>query len=153
MQVKQLDHLNLSVEHFDATVDWYGRVFGFALVEEDVQEGVRWGVLRAGEAMLCIYEHPELTHHDADTVRADHALHGIAHFGLRITDPEGWAAIVEREGLKVRFGGPIRWPHSTAWYIHDPTGYEIEVAAWNGDRVAFDAMVSQTPAGANGAES
>ncbi len=142
MQVKHLDHLNLSVQDFENTVAWYGRVLGFALVEEGVQEGVRWGVIRAGEAMLCIYEHPELHAEDADTQREQHGLHGIAHFGLRITDRAAWEDTVAREGLPVRFGGPIEWPHSTAWYINDPTGYEIEVALWHDDRVMFDRETS-----------
>ena len=137
MQVKHLDHLNLSVRDFDETAAWYGRVFGFAPVEQGVQEGVRWGVIRAGEAMLCIYEHPELEHLDADTVRREHGVHSVAHFGLRITDRAAWEATVDRENLEVRFGGPIEWPHSTAWYVHDPTGYEIEVALWADDRVRF----------------
>jgi catechol 2,3-dioxygenase-like lactoylglutathione lyase family enzyme len=38
--IRQLDHLNLTVSHLDETVAWYGRVFGFVLVERDVQDGV-----------------------------------------------------------------------------------------------------------------
>ena len=58
MQVKHLDHVNLTVRSFDETVDWYRRIFGFEIVEEEVEDGVRWGVIRSGDAMLCIYEHP-----------------------------------------------------------------------------------------------
>lgn len=143
MSVKQLDHLNLSVRDFDETVDWYRRVFGFELVEEGIQENwggaadVRWGVVRSGDAMLCIYAHPELQRPTPDDMRADHHLHTIAHFGLRITDRPAWEETVQRERLAIMYGGPIQWPHSTAWYLHDPTGYEIEVALWEHDEVAF----------------
>ncbi len=51
MHVENLDHLNLSVESLDVTVEWYPRVFGFRLVEEAVSDGVRWGVIRSGEAL------------------------------------------------------------------------------------------------------
>ena len=81
MKVEHLDHLNLSVRDFEESVAWYGRVFGFELVEEDVQEGVRWGVIRSGEAMLCIYEHPERKPQNRWTL-ADEGRHGVAPFVL-----------------------------------------------------------------------
>lgn len=139
MQVKQLDHLNLSVQNFDTTVDWYGRVFGFELVEEDVQDGVRWGVIRSGEAMLCIYEHPE--HESTDRWKlARRKHHGVAHFGLRVTDADTWRATLAREALPILYGGPVEWQHSVSWYINDPTGYEIEVVSWNHDQIHFEPL-------------
>ena len=77
MEVRNIDHLNLAVGNFDETAAWYGRVFGFEKVEEGLQDGVRWGVIRA-------------------------------------------------------------------WYIQDPTGYEIEVACWNDDTIRFDEMGTGT---------
>ena len=67
---------------------------------------------------------------DPDAQRA-RGVHGLNHFGLRITDRAGWEKTMEREGIEPEYGGPVRWPHSTAWYIQDPTGYEIEVALWD----------------------
>jgi len=132
MRVKHLDHLNLSVRNFEETADWYRRLFGFEVVEDKLDaDGLRWGVLRGGEAMLCIYEHPEFR-----APRGDEAEHGVNHFGLRITDRKEWERTLAREGVEVHYG-PIRWPHSTAWYVSDPTGYEIEVALWDDDTVRF----------------
>ncbi len=74
--VKHLDHINLSVTDFDQSIDWYARIFDFELVEEALQDGVRW-------------------------------------------------------------------PHSLAWYVKDPTGYEIEVALWNDDEVRFRLKTSE----------
>ncbi len=136
MQVKHIDHLNLTVADFDETVAWYGRVFGFELAEEDVQDGVRWGVIRRGEALLCIYQFADCRHEDRFAMRKL-GLHGVNHFGLRITDRAAWETIVEKEGVEVLYDGPVRWPHSTSWYIKDPTGWEIEVALWDDDTVAF----------------
>ncbi|MBC8365835.1 VOC family protein [bacterium] len=137
--IKQLDHLNLSVRDFRESVDWYGRVFGFKLVEEGMQDGLPWGVIRAGEAMLCIYEHPGLELPDRFEVRR-RGLHGLNHLGLRITDEAAWLASAERESVEILYDGVIHWPHSKAWYVKDPTGWEIEVALWDNDRIEFDTM-------------
>lgn len=135
MNVKHLDHLNLTVGSFDGSADWYRRVFGFEVVQDEVtDEGVRWGVLRSGDAMLCIYEHP-----DKKSPRAyEDDRHTIRHFALRITDREAWERTLEREKIECGYGGgAVAWPHSTAWYVSDPNGYEIEVALWDDDTVRF----------------
>ncbi|MCA8946658.1 MAG: VOC family protein, partial [Planctomycetes bacterium] len=59
MKVKQLDHLNLSVINFEQSAEWYKRVLGFEIVEQGIQDGQPWGVIKNGDAMLCIYQHPE----------------------------------------------------------------------------------------------
>jgi len=89
MKIRNLDHVNMTVGDFDETVDWYRRVFGFELVEDKVTDRVRWGVIRSGNAMLCIYEHPHRKHLDRFKLE-DRDLHGMAHFGFRITDADEW---------------------------------------------------------------
>jgi catechol 2,3-dioxygenase-like lactoylglutathione lyase family enzyme len=138
MQVKHLDHLNLSVRDFEETAGWYGRVFGFEVVERGMYEGQPWGVLKSGDAMLCVYQHPELSRAPDSDDLAEAGFHRISHFGLRITDRKAWEATVKREKIRVLYSGAVRWPHSTAWYISDPTGYEIEVALWDDDTPKFD---------------
>jgi catechol 2,3-dioxygenase-like lactoylglutathione lyase family enzyme len=133
MAVKHLDHLNMSVRNLAESIDWYGRVFGFKKVEDGVIEGSPWAILRGGDALLCLYEHPERGEPDAEK----HGHHAPAHFGLRIDDKAAWEATVVREKVPVEYGGAFKWPHSTAWYVTDPTGYEIEVALWDDDRVRF----------------
>ena len=130
MQVQRLDHLNLTVRSLEETVDWYGRVFGFELVEDGQYEGRPWGIIRSGDALLCIYERPsdEL---EPPKQRKAAGRQGINHFALTITDREAWEATIEREDVEVSYGGEITWPHSDSWYVHDPTGYEIEVALWH----------------------
>jgi len=131
MSVTHLDHLNLTVRDFEETASWYGRVFGFEVVERETDaQGRPWGVLRAGDALLCIYEHKDFRFEDSDARGARH-VHGINHFGLRITDRDAWEQTMAREGIEPEYGGPVSWPHSTAWYIQDPTGYAIEGALWD----------------------
>jgi catechol 2,3-dioxygenase-like lactoylglutathione lyase family enzyme len=132
MTVKHLDHLNMTVKNLAETSEWYHRVFGFEIVETGTWSGVPWAIIQSGDAMLCIYEHPELV-----PIGDGAPSHHINHFGLRITDRDQWEETLKRESIPVHYG-PYRWPHSTAWYISDPTGYEIEVALWDNDRVTFD---------------
>ncbi len=136
MKVKQLDHINLTVANLEATIDWYGRVFGFEVVERDVKNGVNWAVIRSGEAMLCIYEHSASQFHDRFEL-AKRGTHAVSHFALRIEDADEWIDTMRREGITPSYGGVIEWPHSKAWYVNDPTGYEIEIACWQNDEVAF----------------
>jgi catechol 2,3-dioxygenase-like lactoylglutathione lyase family enzyme len=133
--VKQLDHMNLSVSDMAATTDFYGRVFGFVEVDGGVQDGVVWKILQSGEALLCLYEHPDYTFVAPGT--GARPQHGVSHFALRITDRAAWLETMQREQVEVGYGGEVRWPHSSAWYVVDPTGYEIEVALWDDDTVRF----------------
>ncbi|MDH5641674.1 MAG: VOC family protein [Nitrospira sp.] len=130
-----LDHINLTVRDFREAVEWYGRVFGFELVEEGVQDGVTWGVIRSGSSMLCIYEYGDSSF-EAGKPRREAGFHAINHFALRIEDVETWLKTLEREKLEVLYGGKVEWPHSDAWYVTDPTGWEIEVVHWRGG-IAF----------------
>lgn len=136
--VKHLDHLNLTVADLATTERWYAEVFGFRRVEGGVHRGHPWAILRAGEALLCVYEHPRRPAPDSE------GAHRVNHFGLRITDAEDFLARAEAAGVEVRYGGVVEWPHSRSWYVADPTGYEIEVAAWRDDTVRFGAAVQRT---------
>ena len=80
MTIRNLDHVNMTVRDFDETVDWYRRVFGFELVEDKVTDRVRWGVIRSGDAMLCIYEHPHRQYLD----QLDHIVRAVRKGGLFI---------------------------------------------------------------------
>ena len=131
MRVKQLDHLNLSVRDFDETVDWYRRVFGFELVEDGVQDdGVRWGIIRGGDALLCLYEHGDYAFADRFDLE-DRKLHGVSHFALRIDgfDEQAIRAQLAAEGVEAtevgqRYGAEGIGP---SLYLADPDGNTIEL--------------------------
>jgi len=134
--IKQLDHLNMTVRDLAQTQEWYRRVFGFQTVEAGFQDGQPWAIIKAGEAMLCLYQRPDLRF----VGRFERPLHGVNHLAFRITDRDAWLGIVAREQLKLNYGDHTDYSHSTSWYVEDPTGYEIEVALWEGDRVVFEPM-------------
>ena len=139
-QIKKatFDHLNLTVTSFKDSVEWYGKVFGFKLVEQGMDQDGPWGVLRSGDSMLCIYESPKRLNLD-DSAEGER-FHQIYHFGLRVDDRATWEATVKTHGIKLCYGGAIRYPHSTSWYVTDPTGHNIEVSYWDEDEVKFDGL-------------
>jgi len=129
------DHINLTVRNFEESVDWYGRVFGFELVERGTDDEGPWGVIRSGSSMLCIYERRCRKSADEDSNK-DH-FHRLNHFGIRVEDRPAWEATIEREAIHPHYGGAIRYPHSTSWYVSDPTGHAIEVSSWDSGEVRF----------------
>ena len=137
MDIRGVDHLNLTVRDLEESARWYGRVFRFAPVERGERDGLRWAILRSeegkGATMLCLYERPDFAAFDPEAL-GERGLHGIRHFGFRIEDEAGWRALLEEEGLEHE---EMSWPYSTSWYVNDPTGYEIEVACWKGGRIRF----------------
>ena len=124
--ISSLDHLNLSIPNFHETVTWYEQVLGFEKVEGGVQDGQPWTILRAGDALLCLYE--------AQEVREKGALN---HIGLRVTDRAALEASLAEHGVSVHYGGAYEHPHSTAFYVSDPAGNTVELAVWAGDRIQF----------------
>ena len=136
MTVKQLAHLNLSVVDLAESMAWYQRVFGFERVEGGVWEGIPWAIIRSGEAMLCLYHVPGRSK-VSPTLEADALMHRINHVGLRIHDAAAWEATLSREGIVCTKDSPLRYGGSTSWYLHDPTGYKLEVVAWDQDRISF----------------
>lgn len=130
--VKHLDHLNMSVADLEATTRFYRDLFGFEIVEHGVWKGHPWRILKAGEALLCLYEFDRPAPEQS-------AAHRLSHFALRITDGEAFARRAAALGIEIKYGGTVEWPHSDARYVDDPTGYEIEVVHWHDDAVRFSA--------------
>ena len=134
----KLDHINLTVENLDKSLEWYEKLFGFETVEQYVRDnGKRFAVLQADDVLLCITEYPGRK--SAEDNPSDEEYAFIYHFGLRIENPEDWKDKVNEYKVPLRFGGPIRYPHSTSWYIRDPSGHEIEVVHWDHNKIRFPA--------------
>ena len=131
--IRHIDHLNLQVDDLAQTQEWYGRVFGFKIVEEGLQRGKPWCVLQSEAALLCLYQRGEQPRKPSEESRGD----GMNHFAFKLWDADQWRHVLAREKIPVNYGGPIEWPHSTSWYVNDPSGYEIEVVHWHGGHAAF----------------
>lgn len=130
--VKHLDHLNMSVADLEASTAFYRDLFGFEVVEAGVWKGHPWRIIKSGEAMLCLYEFDR-------AAPMDSAAHRLSHFALRITDGPAFVQRATVLGVPIKYDGVVDWPHSAAYYVDDPTGYEIEVVRWHDDQVRFSA--------------
>ena len=131
----KLDHINLSVKDLKNSIDWYGRVFGFELVESGITaNGKKWGIVAFNDYMICMSEFAERT--DADKIE-DRSAHQIFHFGIRVSDLNRWNQTVKDHQLKLYYGGEIKYPTSKSWYVHDPSGHEIEVSYTEQGRMQF----------------
>jgi len=124
--IVKLDHINLTVANLSESIEWYGKVFGFALAESGTTpEGAKWGIVAANDSMICMYEYAGRI--SADTAE-DTSAHRIYHFGIRVSNLEKWEQTIQEHKLKLYFGGLVEYPNSKSWYIHDPSGHEIEVS-------------------------
>jgi catechol-2,3-dioxygenase len=132
-----IDHLNLSVINFDETAKWYYEIFNFQIVEQGTSsDGQPWGILKSESTMLCIYQMKErVTSQKED--RLFNKYHHISHFGFKINDRIKWEKILADRKLVVLYGGAIEYPHSTSWYVQDPSGYEIEISIWSNNQIKF----------------
>jgi lactoylglutathione lyase len=136
VEVQQIDHLNMTVKNLVESVRFYREFFGFEVVEEGgPQDPYPWVIIRSKSAMLCLYEHPGLR--TSRRFPTPPVVQEVRHFAFRILDGPAFEALCQEKGVEFLFGGPVRWPHSTSYYIEDPTGHQLEIVAWDGDEIRF----------------
>ena len=138
MKVRNMDHLNLTVRDLEKSIAWYGEIFGFEVVERGQRPSGPWAIIRAGEALLCIYQGSDRKA-PSRFLKDGEQRHVIYHFGLRITGREAWLQKIAEHSLELEHGGENVYPYSSSWYVVDPTGYSIEVVLWKNDRIRFEA--------------
>lgn len=139
LKVRHLDHLNLTVRDLPKTLNFYRELLGFEIVERGVREdGIPWCIVKSGEALLCLYEFPELKSGPAYPELP--AQQGLSHFAFRIDSGEAIARKLKEVGIELLFGGAIEWPHSTSYYLSDPTGHHIELVDWKGGKIQFEPL-------------
>ena len=132
----RLDHINMSVENLQTSLDWYQHLFGFKPVESGDHKGTPYAIVRKDDVMLCLYQLPQ----KESPSTSQH--HKVYHFGIRIDDPEEWEQKLEDSQVQPH----LVWdyPHSKSWYVRDPSGHEIEVCYWQGNRIQFQPNASES---------
>jgi catechol-2,3-dioxygenase len=134
----KLDHINLSVANLQASIEWYKKVFGFELVESgNTPRGTPWGIVAFNDSMICMTEYPAKILADQ---YQDPSIHRIDHFGIRVSDLERWKQILQEYQLKLYYRGMVEYPDSRSWYVHDPSGHEIEVSYSAYEKLPFSSM-------------
>jgi catechol 2,3-dioxygenase-like lactoylglutathione lyase family enzyme len=122
----KLDHINLTVDNLDQSIEWYRSVFGFELVESGVTpRGLAWRIVAHNDSMICMTEYAGRLSANRNDQKSFHQMN---HFGIRVSDKNKWQKKIQENKLELFYGGPIEYPNSMSWYIHDPSGHEIEVS-------------------------
>lgn len=127
----RLDHINFTVGNLEESIQWYRDLFGFEKVESGIYpEGARWAILALNDSMIAISEYPKLSR-----AARQEGFQQVFHFGLRIDNQREWTRKMKH--YNVDLDHIAQYPHSTSWYIRDPSGHEIEVSYSNGEPMKF----------------
>ena len=141
MSVK-LDHVHITVRNIDESIEWYNKLFGFQKVEGGTSEqGKKWAIVAFQDSMIAMSEYPTRASGDQIT----DSNHAIYHFGLRVPDANEWRNKVKTHNLKLYRGGEVEYPHSRSWYVHDPSGHQIEISWNNGEAMRFPEEAASIP--------
>jgi lactoylglutathione lyase len=114
-----IDHLNIDVNDFDETIEFYEKLFGFRLLADQPNKGCR--IIGNQYIKLCLYEVPNME-----------IGPGVNHFGFHVENFEEIMAQCENQNIGILYGGPKVWENSRSIYIEDPNGYEIELSEKQG---------------------
>jgi catechol 2,3-dioxygenase-like lactoylglutathione lyase family enzyme len=134
MKIK-LDHVNLTVQNIQESVDWYAKIFGFKLAESGIgTRGQPWAIVASDDSMIVMNEYKNKAKADQES---EVDFHKIYHFGIRVSDLATWENIVKENNLDLYYGGVVNYPFSRSWYVHDPSGHEIEVSHTDGPELRF----------------
>ncbi len=134
MKIK-FDHVNITVANLEESIQWYQKLFNFALVESGTRDdGKKWAILAYDDYMICMSEHQNrqraLSYEESKN-------HIVGHYGIRVSDQSEWQAKVEKYKLKLYYGGVNEYPFSKSWYVQDPSGHSIEVSYTDKERLQF----------------
>lgn len=120
LRTKGIDHLNLEVANLDETIGFYKNLFGFEIRKEQPEQNSK--IIGNDDVKLCLYE----------TDGFKYEKKGFHHFGLYVENFEEAVDKCKELGIKINYGGPVKWESSTSIYIVDPNGYEIELTEVSG---------------------
>ena len=113
MNIKHLDHLNLTVANLNETIEWYRAVFGFEVVETGNRNGTPWP--SSAQVKRCSAS-TRSTRTEPSRYLVDDGP--VLHLSLR-SDRSGGLGRHRTSSLELEFGGEGAYPHSTSWYVTD----------------------------------
>lgn len=126
------DHVAISVADLDASVDWYGRVFGLVVEHRFTNPalGVRGVYLAAnGFRLEILYidrsaPYPASRSDPGDDLR----VQGVKHFALKVADLAGTLAVVKSRGAEVVWENHVNEQlRHVAGVVRDNSGNLIEL--------------------------
>ena len=114
-----IHHINFPVKDFDATVEWYGKVFGMERIDVS-----RW----TPDTPVLLMKHPH-GNFDLHFTPYDNPpdLRPL-HFCIEVEDFDAFLAHLDELGIK--YTKPVHRPQnaSSACYVHDPDGNMVEIS-------------------------
>lgn len=106
MKIK-LDHVNLTVQNIQESIDWYAKIFGFKLAESGTgTRGQPWAIVASNDSMIVMSEYKNKSKADQE-FEVD--FHKIYHFGIRVSDLATWENIVKENNLRLYYGGVVNY--------------------------------------------
>ena len=123
LKAASIDHVNMKVKNLAQSVEFYKKLFGFEIKQEENQNkaDVPSKIIGNDTIKLCMYEVPEMSPDG-----------GIAHFGFNISNFDIVLERCKELGVEILYDGIIDWERSKSVYIVDPSGYEIELGEISG---------------------
>ena len=132
-ELKSIDHLNITVSDLQASIDFYGGLFGFDIAEDCRQDERPYVIMgRAGVGWLAL--HSEAGERPSGDGR-------INHWGFVVDDFDGLPDRLASAGIQPLYvdrwpGGVVEYPRSRSLYVGDPDGNEIELTSRFGGGLA-----------------
>jgi methylmalonyl-CoA/ethylmalonyl-CoA epimerase len=126
----EINHVGISVENLEESVDWYVEMLGFELARPFVREPdseMTIALLRRGNFNIELFEirgAAPLPEYRRDP-SADLRVHGLAHFAFRVDDARAVLAELESKGVEVVFG-PNESERSIFFFVSDNSGNSFE---------------------------
>lgn len=115
LSASSIDHVNMTVKNLQKSVEFYGKLFGFEVREDQPDQDSK--IIGNDTIKLCLYEDPEMSPEG-----------GISHFGFHVENFEEIVRVCKSLGVEVLYGGEVSWKSSLSVYIKDPNGYVIELS-------------------------
>ena len=115
LSASSIDHVNMTVKNLQESVEFYGKLFGFEVREDQPDQDSK--IIGNDTIKLCLYEDPEMSPEG-----------GISHFGFHVENFEEIVRVCKSLGVEVLYGGEVSWKSSLSVYIKDPNGYVIELS-------------------------
>ena len=120
LKTESIDHVNMSVQNLEKSVNFYKSLFGFEVRKQDNSPNkldVPSKIIGNDSIKLCLYEDPNMSPDG-----------GIAHFGFHVKNFDQILKKCKELDVEVLYDGPVEFEKSVSVYIKDPSGYDIELS-------------------------
>ena len=120
MATYELHHLHHETADVDSTVAFYQTNFAAELIERTERDGVQWGTVRVGGALI------NVTNRGVFNVGLG-VYNGLDHFALRTTDLDATVALLKANGVNFFLEPMTPKPGVRIAFVSGPDNVKIEL--------------------------